>query len=339
MIRQPICDAIAGFGLARTAEARHGLHRCPDRLKSAAMAFPRNTISVIIPAYNRRREILRAIASVFSQTMPPDEILIVDDGSSDGTPDVVAELHDSRIKILQHANNRGASAARNTGIEAARGDWIAFLDSDDEWDHRKLAEQYDALLNSPCPEQNLASVTGYIIQDYRTGEIRRLLPTPRDATLDALVWGCPLGLGSTLLARREAFSAVGLLDPELPRLEDWEWLMRYLPAHSLHVVQEPLAIVHKAGDPSFARVTAATTRIREKHRAMWYRRSWIDGRKFDSTLLVEEAAAAYYARNLAGAASLSLRALATYPLRGNGFVGMLTHRTVTAWRRKVSVQT
>lgn len=290
------------------------------------------TISVIIPVFNRRREVMRAIASVLGQTRSPLEILVVDDASSDGTPDAVAALDDPRICVLRHDRNRGAAAARNSGIEAAKGNWIAFLDSDDEWDRRKLALQWDALAHAPG--DMLAGVTGYVIKDYRTGETHGFRPTPRDATLDALVWGCRLSLGSTLLARRDAFAEAGLLDPDLPRLEDWEWLMRYLPNYRLGVVSEPLATVHKAEDPSFARVSAATARIRERHRAYWYRRSWIAGRKFDSTLLVEEAAASYYARDVAGAAIGSLRAVAAYPFRGAGFFGLLTRRIFGARHRK-----
>jgi len=291
------------------------------------MSASSDKISVIIPVFNRRQEVLRAIASALAQTLPPDEILVVDDASTDGTAEAVAALQEPRIRIMRQAHNRGAAAARNTGIEAAQGDWIAFLDSDDEWDKRKLALQLEALRRAPA--DTAAGVTGYVIRDYRTGEQRSFHPTARDASLDALLWGCPLGVGSTLLARRRVFSEVGLLDPDLPRLEDWEWLMRYLPAHRLDVLPEALTIVHKGGDPSVARVTAALSRIREKHRAAWYRRSWLAGRKFDSTLLVEEAAASYYARDLRQAAMLSLRALAAYPFRG-GFIAMLMRRTLRA---------
>jgi glycosyltransferase involved in cell wall biosynthesis len=291
-----------------------------------AMSASADTISVIIPVFNRRGEVLRALASVRAQTLLPDEILVVDDASTDGTPDVVAALQDRRIRLIRHPTNRGAAAARNTGIEAAAGAWVALLDSDDEWDARKLALQMEALRNAPA--DMVASVTGYVIHDYRTGERRRFSPTPRDASLAALVTGCPLGIGSTLLARRQVFAEVGLLDPDLPRLEDWEWLMRYLPSHRLGVLPETLTIVHKGSDPSVERVAAALARIRDKHRAAWYRRSWLAGRRFDSTLLVEEAAASYYARDLRKAVMLSLRSLAVYPFRGAGFVTMLARRAL-----------
>jgi len=283
-------------------------------------------ISVVIPVFNRRHEVLRAIASVLRQERQADEILVVDDGSTDGSAAAVAGLNEPRIKLLRHDTNRGAAAARNTGIAAARGAWVAFLDSDDEWDASKLRLQLAALsyASSGAP----AGVTGFVLEDSRIGVRQSVHPAARDATFDAIASGCFLGLGSTLLARRAVFDEVGLLDPELPRLEDWEWLMRYLPAHPLGVLPEALAIVHKGSDPSVGRVTAALARIRTKHRRLWYQHSWLAGRKFDSTLLVEEAAASYYARDLTRAALLSLRALSAYPFRGPGFVGLLLRRAL-----------
>lgn len=288
------------------------------------MAASGDTISVIIPLYNRREEIGRALASALRQSRAPDEIVVVDDASRDGSAEAVAALGESRIRLLRHERNRGASAARNTGIAAARGDWIALLDSDDEWDERKLALQLAALTGAP---DAAAGVTGYIIRDYRTGEEREFLPSVADATLERLVWGCPLGVGSTLLARRSIFAEIGGFDADLPRLEDWEWLMRYLPAHRLAVLAQPLTIVHKASDPSRAQVFAAVARIRAQQRDAWYRRSWLEGRKFDSTLLVEEAAAAHYEGDNRRAAALSLRALAAYPLRP-GLLGLLARRAL-----------
>jgi hypothetical protein len=128
------------------------------------------------------------------------------------------------------------------------------------------------------------------------------------------------------MARRAVFAEIGLLDPELRRLEDWEWLMRYLPARRLNVVPDCMTIVHKASDPSFVQVESAIARIRAKHRAEWYRRSWLAGRKFDSTLLVEEAAAAYWARDKRRAALLSLQALIAYPFRSSNFLTLLVRR-------------
>jgi glycosyltransferase involved in cell wall biosynthesis len=284
-----------------------------------------DTISVIIPLYNRREEIGRAVASALRQSHAPYEIVVVDDASCDGSAAAVAVLGDKRVRLVRHERNRGAAAARNTGIAAAEGEWIALLDSDDEWEPDKLARQIAAV--RAASDRPAASVTGYVIRDYRTGEERAFVPRSADATLDALVWGCPLGVGSTLLARRAVFAEIGAFDPDLPRLEDWEWLLRYLPAHRLDVVADPLTVVHKASDPSRAQVFASLARIRARHRDDWYRRSWIAGRKFDSTLLVEEAAAAHYAGANGRAAVLALKAFAAYPLRP-GLLSLLARRSL-----------
>ena len=284
-----------------------------------------DTISVIVPLYNRREEIGRAIASALRQTRAPHEIVVVDDFSRDGSAEAVAALNDKRVRLLRHERNQGAAAARNTGIAAAEGEWIALLDSDDEWRPEKLASQLDAL--HAAHDAPAAGVTGYVIRDYRTAEERTFAPRPVDATLAALVWGCPLGVGSTLLARRSVFAEIGAFDADLPRLEDWEWLMRYLPAHRLGVVPQPLTIVHKASDPSRAQVFASVARIRARHRDDWYRRGWIAGRKFDSTLLVEEAAAAHYAGANGRAASLAIKAFAAYPLRP-GLISLVARRSL-----------
>lgn len=282
-----------------------------------------DTISVIIPLYNRREEIGRAVTSALRQSRAPEEVVIVDDASRDGSAEAVAALGDKRIRLLRHDQNRGAAAARNTGIAAAKSDWIALLDSDDEWGPDKLARQLKAL--HAAPDAPAAGITGYIIRDYRTSEERAFEPRPEDATLDALVWGCPLGVGSTLLAHRSIFAEIGVFDPDLPRLEDWEWLMRYLPTHRLAVLPAPLTIVHKASDPSRAQVSASLARIRARHRDDWYRQGWIAGRKFDSTLLVEQAAAAHYAGANARAVALALKAFIAYPLRPRLFP-LLTRR-------------
>src|SRR5262245_49648343 len=100
-------------------------------------------VSVVIPTHNRGECIGRAIASVVAQSYADLEVIVVDDGSADNTVRVVqAEtLRDSRVRLLKHDRRRGAQAARNTGIYAARGEWIAFLDSDDEWLQESLASR------------------------------------------------------------------------------------------------------------------------------------------------------------------------------------------------------
>ena len=101
------------------------------------------SVSVVIPAYNAAKHIARTIESVLAQTRPADEIIVVDDGSSDGTAEIVKAFRD-KVRYL-HQKNAGASVARNTGIEAATHEWIAFLDGDDEWLPEKLELQMSLL--------------------------------------------------------------------------------------------------------------------------------------------------------------------------------------------------
>lgn len=99
-------------------------------------------VSVIIPTYNRKEYVVRAVGSVLAQTYQLFEILICDDGSTDGTAEAVAEIHDSRVRWIPGARNSGLPAVpRNRGIAESTGEWVAFLDSDDEWEPEKLETQ------------------------------------------------------------------------------------------------------------------------------------------------------------------------------------------------------
>ena len=104
-------------------------------------------ISVVIPTFNRISLVERAIDSVLKQSLNPYEIIVVDDGSDDGTSEMINNKYKS-IKLIQQQNN-GVSAARNNGIKHAKGDWIALLDSDDEWTEKKLENQVDRLIKTP----------------------------------------------------------------------------------------------------------------------------------------------------------------------------------------------
>jgi len=108
-------------------------------------------VSIIIQTYNRRQSIGRSIKSVLNQTYRDFELIIVDDGSTDNTKELVADFNDERIKYVRHEENKGEAAARNTGIKAARYDYIVYQDSDDKWLPEKLARQIE-LLENASPE-------------------------------------------------------------------------------------------------------------------------------------------------------------------------------------------
>lgn len=111
-------------------------------------------ISVVIPAYNAEKTIDKAIQSAIGQTYPDLEVVIIDDCSQDGTVKIATDYAktDDRIRVLQNQTNRGVAFSRNRGVEEAKGEWIAFLDSDDRWDMAKLEKQAALLEENPsCP--------------------------------------------------------------------------------------------------------------------------------------------------------------------------------------------
>ncbi|MGF1524073.1 MAG: glycosyltransferase family 2 protein [Leptolyngbyaceae cyanobacterium] len=180
-------------------------------------------ISVIIPAYNAERTLGEAIASVMQQTHPNWELIVVDDGSTDNSRQVVHGFQDDRIRLLTGAN-RGVAIARNRGIEQAQGDYLAFLDADDIWMPDKLAAQLAALQTQP--EAALA----YSWCDYIDNAGRWLCPGKRsivqDDAYEQLLIANFLENASTPLIRRSALAAVGGFDPTLRCSQDRDLYLR-----------------------------------------------------------------------------------------------------------------
>ena len=190
-------------------------------------------VSVVIPTRDRAELLPRAVGSVLAQTWTDFELLIVDDHSTDGTPAVVARFADGRIRSLRHERNRGQSKALNTGIEHARGEYVAFLDDDDEWLPAKLAAQV-ALLDAAPPEVGLV----YCWRDELDEASGRRLGTPRltlggDIFEHALALHLPLS-PSSWLVRRSAARSVGGFDEGLHQSNDVD-IMTRICARGWHV--------------------------------------------------------------------------------------------------------
>ena len=193
--------------------------------------------SAIIPVRNRASLVSRSIASIQLQTHPLDEIIVIDDGSSDGTPDVVTRLSrdDSRIRLVALAVGQGASTARNVGINLSQGDWICFLDSDDAW----LPEKHD--LQSRALTKNrsaIACFTGirYQHRDH-DDDVDAFDPSPA-----ALRRGNNLGSISTAMVRRDILRMLGGFDPELESCQDWDLYIRLRAIGEFAIVQKPLVL-------------------------------------------------------------------------------------------------
>jgi glycosyltransferase involved in cell wall biosynthesis len=192
-------------------------------------------VSVVIPAYNAAVLLPKSIESVLSQTRPPFEILVVDDGSADNTRAVVSSYPEP-VQYL-YKSNGGASSAKNHGIVRATGDWVAFLDADDWWEPQKLERQINDFQGDA--EIGL-SFTNYYVEHFRAG---RQLNTPIDP---ARIWPdlreTNLVSSPTVMVRRDVFEKVGLFREDLKTCEDWDlWLriglkyrFRYLPEALSH---------------------------------------------------------------------------------------------------------
>jgi glycosyltransferase involved in cell wall biosynthesis len=218
-------------------------------------------VSVVIPAYNRAHCIGRALESVRAQGIENLEVLVGDDASTDETAAEVERLM-PQARIIRLAVNGGAAAARNAVLPLARGDFIACLDSDDEWLPGKLRMQLEFL--ETHPEVGLVG-SGHILA-CRDGR-RILFPgkNPPDWRRELHVAESFHG-ACTPLMRREVLERVGLLDERLRVLEDWDWMLRISREFSIHVLPGPLTIIHE-NSPSNPDHTVASTRLfLEKHR-------------------------------------------------------------------------
>jgi glycosyltransferase involved in cell wall biosynthesis len=181
-------------------------------------------VSAVIPAFNYGRYIADAIDSVLAQTRPPQEVIVVDDGSTDDTRTRVSR-YGGRVRYV-HQANRGLSAARNTGIREASHEWIAFLDADDVWHPEKLEVEFNAI--SPLGDV-------LFFGSSRAADLQRPLPTGpnvrRLTVRDFLCW-MPLS-GSSAVVHRSCFAAVGGFDEDLRSVEDrdmWLRLVARFPA-------------------------------------------------------------------------------------------------------------
>jgi glycosyltransferase involved in cell wall biosynthesis len=221
------------------------------------------TVSVVLPVFNRESSIGRAVQSVLRQTMSDLELVVVDDGSADRTSAVVSRYSEPRLKFVKLADNSGPSAARNAGISLARGEYIAFLDSDDEWLPNKLEQQVETIRASPATTG--ISTTGFRIHRLVSGRYQDTIPDPHDDWQRQQLTMCALGPGSTLMVKRDVFPQVGMFDVALRRFEDWDWMIRCLAVRDIVICPSVLAILHVDRRPSVSIVQRSAERFLEKH--------------------------------------------------------------------------
>ncbi len=214
-------------------------------------------VSVIVPTYNRSSLVLEAVDSVLKQTFRGFELIVVDDGSSDGTAEALNPYKDRFVYCLQ--DNRGVSAARNQGIRMARGQWIAFLDSDDLWLPEKLETQIHFFSQNPealiCQTQEIWIRNG-----------RRLIPLKKHQKFSGDIFAPSLRLclvsPSAVMIKKDLLERVGCFDEALTACEDYDLWLRISAQFPVFLIDQPL-VVKRGGHPDqLSRTTPALDRFR-----------------------------------------------------------------------------
>jgi len=202
------------------------------------------SVSVIIPTYNRARLVSRAIQSVLNQTYQNLELIVIDDASTDNTEEVVKDFKDNRIRYICHDENKGGATARNTGIKTAKGKYIAFLDSDDEWLSEKLEKQFNLLQG--LPESVGVVYSLYFSKDDEIGLIKRVdFETYKGNVFRHLLEGwCPSITSAALLTLR-CLQKSGMFDENLPSFQDYDLWLRVAQNYHFDFIHEPLVINHQ----------------------------------------------------------------------------------------------
>ena len=212
-------------------------------------------LSVVVPTRDRLERLKRALDSLRAQTLDDLEVIVVDDGSSDGTPAYLSDLsaEDARITSVHLDGGTGAAGARNRGMEKASGEFLGFLDDDDEWRPNKAAEQIE--LMRARPEVGLVSCN-FVVDDTQRGTslVHR---GPQDYEREVLLWGNMLMGCSFVMLRRSAFSFELSFDHAVVPAEDWDLWLRCSDEAGIATIPSPLCRYARHG----AQLTGSLERL------------------------------------------------------------------------------
>lgn len=198
----------------------------------------RPLISVIIPTYNRASPLMEAVRSVLEQTYKTIELLVVDDGSEDETPGQLKKIEDTRLRVLvtQHG---GVSRARNRGVAESKGEWIAFLDSDDRWKENKLETQL--VFHSQNPHLQISQTSEIWIRNGKRVNPARKHLKPAGYIFPESLHLCTI-TPSSVLMKKSLFESTGGFDEALPSCEDYDLWLRITAEHSVGLVDKLLLV-------------------------------------------------------------------------------------------------
>lgn len=207
-------------------------------------------ISVVIPAHNRKKYILNCVNSIINQTYPPIEIIVVDDYSTDGTADELKKLDCKILKVISLEKNGGAQVARNVGIKAATGDWIAFCDSDDWWLKDKLEKQVRKLESSG---RKVSSTGAEVLQNGNSSE--RWTDGKEGMILSELIQNKTYLLFQGMLIKKECLYEIGLLDERVKAYQEFDTAIRLALRYEVDYINEPLFVYNIHNEETISKDT------------------------------------------------------------------------------------
>ncbi|MCR4674479.1 MAG: glycosyltransferase [Lachnospiraceae bacterium] len=218
-------------------------------LKDVAILGMPPAVSIVMPTYNRGEKLLNVLPTILNQTYKNFELIIVDDGSDDNTKEIVEMFGNPKIKYIKLNQNSGQSKARNIGIKEASYNYIAFADSDDFWNEKKLEEQMDLLLHTPN-----AGFCHCACTYYDENEKKYVLPSRNISKVRKTGYIYPellhknMIVTAALVVKKECIEAVGGFNEEINCLEDWEFILRLSKQYEAAFCVKELFEIYEAED-------------------------------------------------------------------------------------------
>lgn len=217
------------------------------------------TVSVIIPSYNRP-DVSKAVESALNQSHQNLEVIVVDDNSETPVETLLEEIEDERLQIIRHDENKNGAAARNTGIDSASGDYVAFLDDDDKWHKNKITLQLEKL-EKKGPEFQACYTGTRVVYPSKTQEI--IETQEGDIRTELLKKKVSGSFGSTLIVEKEIVDNIGGFDENFDRHQDWEFLFRVLGETKICVVEK--ALIDRYGSYGYSTDVKTLVESKEKY--------------------------------------------------------------------------
>ena len=245
-------------------------------------------VSVVIPTYERSQFLEGAIQTALGQTYENIEVIVVDDGSSEQYSDKIVSDYSDNVNCLQHEENKGLSAARNTGIRESGGEFVAFLDDDDRWHKTKLARQVEALKQ----DQTVGLATCLVAAITPDNELVHCeTSAPSGDCSETILSGNSIGTPSRILVRQDCFKDIGCFDESLPTKQDWDFYIRLCQNWRVAAVEDHLCFrtIHESMSSNPESAQRDNEQILHKHEELFRSRGYSEKAKSEIAMRVGRA--------------------------------------------------